>query len=115
MDRPKVHRLVAETFIPNPQSLDTINHKDEVKTNNAVANLEWLSRTDNINYGTRTKRAATTLSKHVQMFDKSTGELLATFPSTIEASRITGINPGNISECCNGKRKFAGGYVWGYL
>ena len=109
-----VHRLVAETFIPNPNNLVTVNHKDEVKTNNIVSNLEWMSQKDNINYGTRNKRAGEALSKQVKMFDKFTGELLATFPSLMEAVRVTGINQGNISSCCNGKYKSAGCYIWRY-
>ena len=100
-----VHRLVAEAFIQNPNNLDTVNHKDEVKTNNVASNLEWMSMKDNINYSQ---------ARQVQMFDKSTGELLATFPSTREAARVTGINPSHISECCNGKKKSAGGYIWKY-
>ena len=110
----KVHRLVAESFIPNPNNLETVNHKDEVKTNNTVCNLEWMSLKDNLNYGTHNKRVGESLSKQVQMFDKFTGELLATFPSTMEAGIVTGINNGNISSCCNGNRKSAGGYVWKY-
>ena len=110
----KVHRLVAEAFIQNPNNLDTVNHKDEVKTNNVASNLEWMSQKDNNNYGTRNKRIGESLSKKVQMFDKSTGELLATFPSTREAARVTGISPKNISACCIGKRKSAGGYIWKY-
>ena len=109
-----VHRLVAKAFIPNPNNLETINHKDEDKTNNFVSNLEWMSIKDNTNYGTRNKRMAEALSKKVQMFDKSTGELLATFPSTMEAGRKTGINQSHICSCCNGNRKSAGGFVWGY-
>ena len=110
----KVHRLVAEAFIQNPNNLTTVNHKDEVKTNNVAGNLEWMSLKDNLNYGTHNKRMAESLSKQVQMLYKSTGELLATFPSTREAERITGINKGHISQCCNGKRKSAGGYIWRY-
>ena len=109
-----VHRLVAEAFIPNTNNLTTVNHKDEVKTNNVASNLEWMSVKDNNNYGTRNKRAGEALSKQVQMFDKSTGELLATFPSICEAEMITGIAHQNISTCCNGKLKSAGGYVWKY-
>ena len=111
----KIHRLVAEAFIPNAQGLDTVNHKDEVKTNNTVSNLEWMSQKDNNNYGTRNKRITESLSKQVQMFDKSTGELLATFPSLMEAERVTGIAHQNISKCCLGKRKSVGGYVWRYI
>ena len=101
-----VHRIVADTFISKPQGLDTVNHKDEDKTNNTVSNLEWMSRADNIRYSA---------NKSVQMLDKKTGELLATFPSTNEAERVTGINHSHISLCCNGKRKSAGGYVWRYI
>lgn len=51
-----IHRLVAITFIPNPLGLPEINHKDEVKTNNSVENLEWCSRDYNLNYGTYKER-----------------------------------------------------------
>ena len=116
-----VHRLVSEAFIQNPNNLDTVNHKDEDKTNNAANNLEWLSFRDNHEYGTRNKRVSEaninhpSLSKQVQMFDKKTGELLATFPSTCEAGRVTGINQSSISKCCNGKLKSSGGYIWRYI
>ena len=115
-----VHRLIATAFIPNPNNLETVNHKDEVKTNNTVGNLEWMSQKDNNNYGTHNKRMAEAninhpkKSKVVQMFNKQTGELLATFPSTHEAERVTGIDQGNICSCCKGKYKSAGGYVWKY-
>ena len=102
----RVHRLVAEAFIQNPNNLATINHKDEVKNNNAASNLEWMSREDNTIYSN---------ARQVQMFDKKTGELLATFPSTGEAARVTGINQSCISKCCRGKIKSAGGYKWRYL
>lgn len=46
-----VHRIVAETFIDNPENLNEVNHKDECKTNNAVTNLEWCSHKYNMNYG----------------------------------------------------------------
>lgn len=104
-----VHSLVAKAFIPNPQGLETVNHKDEVKTNNCVSNLEWMRREDNVAYS-----QPQLTERKVQMFDKSTGELLATFPSLSEAARVTRINQGNICKCCNGKLKSAGGYGWRY-
>ena len=116
-----VHRIVADTFIPNPNNLKTVNHKDEIKSNNSASNLEWMSLEDNLNYGTHNKRVSEaninhpSLSKKVKMLEKKTGELLATFPSTNEADRVTGIYKSCISECCNGKRKSAGGYVWRYI
>ena len=105
----KIHRIVAESFIPNPQGLATVNHKDEVKTNNVASNLEWMSREDNVAYS-----QPHLAKRSVQMFDKQTGELLATFPSLMEARRVTGINQSHISECCNDKLKSAGGYIWRY-
>ena len=105
-----VHRLVAESFIPNPNNLTTVNHKDEDKTNNTVSNLEWMSREDNVAYS-----QPQWAKRSVQMLDKSTSELLATFPSTHEAERVTGIDQGHISTCCNGKLKSAGGYIWRYI
>lgn len=53
-----VHRFIAECFIPNPNNLPEINHKDENKTNNCVDNLEWCDHKYNINYGTRNKRSS---------------------------------------------------------
>lgn len=104
-----VHRLVAEAFLPNPLNLETVNHKDENRANNNVSNLEWMSRTDNLAYS-QPQQA----ERKVQMFDKSTGDLLATFPSINEAERQTGIPDGNICFCCSGRRKSAGGYRWRY-
>ena len=52
----KVHRLVAETFIPNPDNLPEVNHKDENKQNPSVSNLEWCTSKYNSNYGIRKER-----------------------------------------------------------
>lgn len=51
---------MAETFIPNPDNKEHVNHKDENKLNNSLDNLEWLTTKENINYGTRTIRMAKT-------------------------------------------------------
>ena len=53
----QTHRLVALNFIPNPENLPHVNHKDENKQNNCVSNLEWCTVEYNINYGSRTERA----------------------------------------------------------
>lgn len=52
----RVHRIVATAFIPNPDNLPCVNHKDECKSNNVVDNLEWCTNDYNINYGTRNAR-----------------------------------------------------------
>lgn len=108
----KIHRLVAETFLENPKSLQDVNHKDENKHNNNVSNLEWVTRKDNINYGTRSKRQALALSKAIYQINKETLEIIQTFNSARDAERITGINNSNISQVCQGKRKTAGGFIW---
>ena len=82
----KVHRLVAQCFLPNPDNLPCINHKDENPSNNNVDNLEWCTNEYNINYGTRTQRAAVTCSKPVVQCDKDTHEPIYYFLSATIAS-----------------------------
>lgn len=57
------HRLVAEQFIPNPDKLPEVNHKDECKANNQIENLEWCTKSYNSNYGTRKERISNTLKR----------------------------------------------------
>lgn len=102
----KVHRLVAEAFIPNPEGLPEINHIDEDKTNNCASNIEWASRSYNINYGSRTKKASAAMTNHPALSkaveaskysDFRTIELR--FVSTAEAGR-NGYDQRNVSACC---------------
>lgn len=109
-----VHRLVAQAFIPNLKNLSDVNHKDEIKTNNNLDNLEWISHRDNLNYGTRNERVAKSNSKPIQQLDMKTGLIIATYPSLKEASLSIGIHWSNISRTARGKYKTAGGYGWKY-
>ena len=132
-----VHRLVAYAFIPNPEKLPEINHKDENKQNNTVENLEWCDRIYNINYGTGRKRQAEKLKgkksgmyghKHKEQSKKAIGEkqrgqlnhhsrkvvclqngmIFNTVKEAVEyAEKVTGKNC-NVSSCCRGKSKYAG-------
>ena len=124
-----VHRLVAQTFIPNPENLPEVNHKDEDKTNNFVflnedgsvdkekSNLEWKNHRDNCNHGTRNERIGKTStngkqSKKVLQLSLS-GELIREWPSIHECGR-NGYDFRNVSACCLGKRKTAYGFRWEY-
>ena len=110
----RVHRLVAEVFLENPENLPEVNHLSEDKTDNSLENLEWCTSQYNCNYGTRNKRMAEKLSKPVIAIDKITG-LIVEFPSALEAERQTGIYQTNITQCCKGKHKSCGGFYWMYV
>lgn len=119
--RPKwypVHRLVATTFIPNPDNLPQVNHKDENKRNNCVENLEWCTNDYNIHYGTGLQRAAQsnmccpTTSKKVYSVDEN--GRVEYFDSIGEAERKTGNSHCNIVRALKGRRKRCGKRQWFY-
>lgn len=108
----QVHRLVAITFIPNPENFPCVNHKDENKLNNNLENLEWCSYSYNNNYGTARIRASETKQKPIKQ-QTLDGHLLATYQSVKIASQLLNINYPKISSWC--RIGYGGGYKWEYL
>ena len=115
-----IHRLVAITFIPNPDNLQQVNHKDENPSNNCVNNLELCDQKYNSNYGTSKSRIASKLkngllSKPVQQYSTD-GIFVREYTSAMEASRKLGLNASGIISCCNchPKYKTCGNYQWKY-
>lgn len=108
-----VHRLVAEAFIPNPLNLPYVNHKSECPMLNFACVLEYCTRRENLNYGTRNQRIGDSLSIAIDQFDKN-GNFIRRWKSLTEVKRQLGISQGNICDCLKGRHKSAGGYQWKY-
>lgn len=106
-----VHRLVAEAFIPNPNNLFEVNHKDENKLNNNINNLEWCTRKYNMNYGTQVERAHKKQRKKVNQYDLK-GNYIKTWDSFEQIRKRLNIT--NASNCCRGIYKQSNGYIWKY-
>lgn len=108
----KVHRLVAQAFIPNPHNYPIINHKDECPGNNHVENLEWCTYSYNINYRNANKSRAEKQYKAIYGINIDTKEIIE-FSSLTEA-RKHGFNHKAISMCLRGHSKKSQGYYWFY-
>lgn len=132
----RVHRLVAETFLPNPENKPQVNHKIEGKEGKSInmvifnedgsinkekSTIEWVTPKENNDYGTRKERAGKAISKALTNGKKSKkvlqftldGELIREWPSTKECGR-NGFNQRAVAACCRGERKTHKGFRFMY-
>ena len=111
-----IHRLVAKAFIPNPENKKTVNHKNGIKHDNRVENLEWNTYSENNFHSVNVLKRKSTknnpkVCKPAAKLDDD-GNVLEIYPSTREADRANGIN--GVFRVCKGKRLTCGGYKWKY-
>lgn len=130
-----VHRLVALAFVPNPNGKPTVNHINEIKTDNRAVNLEWATNAEQNAHGTRTERAKVHTNYKARNIDykkvaakhdyiglallnsKATvvyrnGKEIGKFTSQKEAAQFTGVSMGKVSQCLSGTKKSCKGYTF---
>ena len=114
----KVHRLVAQAFVPNPLNKPQVNHINGIKTDNRVENLEWCSCKENIQHAHRLGIANT---KHLEKFYKSIskevaqikdGKVINIYPSLAAAAKSVGVDASSISYACKRETRTIKGFQW---
>ncbi|MFT3994747.1 MAG: NUMOD4 domain-containing protein [Dysgonomonas sp.] len=109
----RVHRLMAQSFIPNPNNYPIINHKDEDKSNYCLSNLEWCNHKYNNTYGSLPDRKSEWSKRPVIKLSKS-GSIIREYESVNDAGIDNNVHPSNISNCLKERNKTSAGYRWKY-
>lgn len=120
-----IHRLVAQSFVPNPLNKPIINHLDNNPQNNDATNLEWVTQSENIKYSYKQGRSKSPFSERgkyayatdkmripVVGVDKKTGATMEFI--SISAAGRNGFNTSSICKCCKGRRSTHAGKIWRY-
>lgn len=110
-----VHRLVGRTFIPNPFNKPQINHKNGIKTDNRVENLEWVTPKENTDHAIKNGLFSKLNNKKPILQYSNNWELIKKWSCAAEVERLLGIKHQDIGKCCSEKRKSAGGFRWKYF
>ena len=105
----KRYRAIADHFIPNPDNLPQVNHKDADRQNDSLYNLEWCTNAYNVQYANKYG----SFDKYKRVVQQIlNGEVINEYISVSEASRATGISRPSIVACLHGRQSKAGGYNW---
>ena len=115
----RVHRLVAQAFLENPENKSQVNHLNGNRGDNCVTNLEWATQSQNIHHAHEfLPRNFTAYGEHhansKRIMSRDGDKAPVIYGSVNEASRQTGVQMTNIAKCARGERKSAGGLVWSY-
>ena len=111
--RMRVHRMVALTFIDNPDNKPYVNHINGNRSDNNVENLEWVTPSENTQHAVNTGLFKSGRTRAVIQYNLN-GEQMATFESATEAARQTGGSQSKITMCCRRQRDSANDYQWRY-
>lgn len=109
----RVHRLVALAFIPNPENKPYVNHKNGIRSDNNVNNLEWVTPSENTQHAVDTGLFKPTREKEVVQYSLN-GDKIAIYKSISEAARQTGSLGEKIVMCCQMIRKTHNNFQWRY-
>ena len=106
----KIHRLVAESFIDNPNNLKEINHKNGIKTDNSIENLEWITHLENVRHAW--KNGLIKNKDYVVFQLDLNNNILYKYNSIKEAAEINSLDCAGIRKCILNQRKSCGGFKW---